>query len=47
LASAKTFALRSTSARFHRLPADDLPPDRREKYEQCSHNSKVLVKKLR
>ena len=26
---------------------DDLPPGRREKYEQSGRNSKVLVKRLR
>jgi hypothetical protein len=26
---------------------DDLPPARREKYEQSGRNSKVLVKKLK
>ena len=45
--STQAFAYFQSKAGFAEGIPDDLPPARREKYEQSGRNSKVLVKKLR
>jgi amino-acid N-acetyltransferase len=44
--STQAFTYFQTKAGFAEGVPDDLPPARREKYEQSGRNSKVLVKKL-
>ena len=45
--STQTFAYFQSKGGFAEGKPDDLPPARREKYEQSGRNSKVLVKKLK
>jgi amino-acid N-acetyltransferase len=45
--STQTFTYFQTKAGFSEGTPDDLPPARREKYEQSGRRSKILVKKLR
>jgi amino-acid N-acetyltransferase len=45
--STQAFTYFQSKAGFHEGTPDDLPPARRETYEQSGRNSKVLVKKLR
>jgi amino-acid N-acetyltransferase len=45
--STQAFAYFQTKAGFVEGTPEDLPPARREKYEQSGRNSKVLVKKLK
>ena len=45
--STQAFTYFQTKAGFVEGTTDDLPPGRREKYDQSGRNSKVLVKKLR
>jgi amino-acid N-acetyltransferase len=45
--STQTFAYFQSKGGFSEGTPDDLPPARREKYDQSGRNSKVLVKKLR
>jgi amino-acid N-acetyltransferase len=45
--STQTFTYFQSKGGFSEGTPDDLPPDRREKYDQSRRNSKVLVKKLR
>ena len=45
--STQTFAYFQSKAGFLEGSPDNLPPARREKYEQSGRNSKVLVKKLK
>ena len=45
--STQAFTYFQSKAGFVEGTPDDLPPGRREKYEQSGRNSKVLVKKLR
>jgi amino-acid N-acetyltransferase len=45
--STQTFTYFQSKGGFSEGTPDDLPPDRREKYEQSRRNSKVLVKKLK
>ena len=45
--STQAFTYFQTKAGFVEGTPDDLPPGRREKYDQSGRNSKVLVKKLR
>ena len=44
--STQAFTYFQSKAGFVQGTPDDLPPARREKYEQSGRNSKVLVKKL-
>ncbi|HEY7098905.1 MAG TPA: amino-acid N-acetyltransferase [Terriglobales bacterium] len=44
--STQTFTYFQSKGGFSEGTPDDLPPERREKYEQSRRNSKVLVKKL-
>jgi amino-acid N-acetyltransferase len=44
--STQAFSYFQSKAGFAEGTPDDLPPERREKYEQSGRNSKVLVKKL-
>jgi len=44
--STQAFTYFQSKAGFVEGTPDDLPPPRREKYEQSGRNSKVLVKKL-
>jgi amino-acid N-acetyltransferase len=44
--STQAFTYFQSKAGFMEGTPEDLPPDRREKYEQSGRNSKVLVKKL-
>ena len=44
--STQAFTYFQSKAGFAEGTADDLPPARREKYDQSGRNSKVLVKKL-
>ncbi|HEY1945659.1 MAG TPA: amino-acid N-acetyltransferase [Bryobacteraceae bacterium] len=45
--STQTFTYFQSKGGFSEGTSDDLPPDRREKYDQSRRNSKVLVKKLK
>jgi len=45
--STQTFTYFQSKGGFQEGTPDDLPPVRREKYDQSGRNSKVLVKKLR
>ena len=45
--STQAFTYFQSKAGFQEGTPDDLPPTRREKYEQSGRNSKVLVKKLK
>lgn len=45
--STQAFTYFQSKAGFVEGSADDLPPSRREKYEQSGRNSKVLLKRLR
>ena len=45
--STQAFTYFQSKGGFSEGTPDDLPPARREKYEQSGRNSKVLVKKLR
>jgi amino-acid N-acetyltransferase len=45
--STQTFTYFQSKGGFVEGKPDDLPPDRRDKYEQSRRNSKVLVKKLK
>lgn len=45
--STQTFTYFQSKAGFAEGTPDDLPPSRREKYDQSGRNSKVLVKKLK
>jgi amino-acid N-acetyltransferase len=45
--STQTFSYFQSKGGFSEGAPDDLPPGRREKYDQSGRNSKVLVKKLR
>ena len=45
--STQAFTYFQSKGGFSEGTPDDLPPTRREKYEQSGRNSKVLVKKLR
>ena len=45
--STQTFTYFQTKAGFIEGTPEDLPPGRREKYDQSGRNSKVLIKKLR
>jgi amino-acid N-acetyltransferase len=45
--STQTFTYFQSKGGFAEGTPDDLPPGRREKYDQSGRNSKVLVKKLR
>lgn len=45
--STQTFNYFHSKGKFVEGTPDDLPPDRREKYEQSGRNSKVLVKSLK
>ena len=45
--STQTFAYFQSKGGFSEGTPDDLPPARREKYDQSGRNSKVLVKKLK
>jgi amino-acid N-acetyltransferase len=45
--STQTFTYFQSKGGFAEGTADDLPPGRREKYDQSGRNSKVLVKKLK
>ena len=45
--STQAFTYFQSKAGFQEGAPDDLPPTRREKYEQSGRNSKVLVKKLK
>ena len=45
--STQAFTYFQSKAGFHEGTPDDLPPARRETYEQSGRNSKVLVKKLK
>jgi amino-acid N-acetyltransferase len=45
--STQAFTYFQSKAGFTEGTPDDLPPARREKYEQSGRNSKVLVKKLK
>jgi amino-acid N-acetyltransferase len=44
--STQAFTYFQSKGGFSEGTAEDLPPARREKYEQSGRNSKVLVKKL-
>ena len=44
--STQAFTYFQSKAGFSEGSPDDLPPGRREKYDQSGRNSKVLVKKL-
>jgi amino-acid N-acetyltransferase len=44
--STQTFTYFQSKGGFSEGTPDDLPPERREKYEQSRRNSKVLIKKL-
>ena len=44
--STQAFTYFQSKAGFAEGTPDDLPPGRREKYDQSGRNSKVLVKKL-
>ncbi len=44
--STQAFAYFQSKGGFNEGGPDDLPPDRREKYEQSGRNSKILIKKL-
>jgi amino-acid N-acetyltransferase len=45
--STQAFTYFQSKAGFVEGSPDDLPPARREKYDQSGRNSKVLVKKLK
>ena len=45
--STQTFAYFQSKGGFSEGTPDDLPPARREKYDQSGRNSKVLIKKLK
>ncbi len=45
--STQAFTYFQSKGGFSEGTPDDLPPARREKYEQSGRNSKVLVKKLK
>ena len=45
--STQAFTYFQSKGGFAEGTPDDLPPERRQKYEQSGRNSKVLVKKLR
>jgi amino-acid N-acetyltransferase len=45
--STQTFTYFQSKGGFAEGVPDDLPPARREKYDQSKRNSKVLVKKLK
>jgi len=45
--STQTFSYFQTKGGFEEGTPDDLPPERREKYDQSGRNSKVLVKRLK
>jgi amino-acid N-acetyltransferase len=45
--STQAFTYFQSKGGFAEGTPDDLPPARREKYEQSGRNSKVLVKKLK
>jgi amino-acid N-acetyltransferase len=45
--STQTFTYFQSKGGFTEGALDDLPPDRREKYDQSGRNSKILVKKLK
>jgi amino-acid N-acetyltransferase len=45
--STQAFTYFQSKGGFLEGTPDDLPPPRREKYEQSGRNSKVLVKKLK
>jgi amino-acid N-acetyltransferase len=45
--STQAFTYFQSKGGFGEGTPDDLPPARREKYEQSGRNSKVLVKKLK
>jgi len=45
--STQAFTYFQSKAGFVEGSPEDLPPARREKYEQSGRNSKVLIKKLR
>jgi amino-acid N-acetyltransferase len=47
LLSTQAFTFFQSKGGFQEGTPDDLPPVRREKYDQSGRNSKVLVKKLR
>jgi len=44
--STQTFAYFQQKGGFAEVPADELPPERREKYETSGRNSKVLMKQV-
>jgi amino-acid N-acetyltransferase len=44
--STQAFTYFQSKGGFSEGTPEDLPPDRREKYEQSGRNSKILVKKL-
>ncbi|MEI9864823.1 MAG: hypothetical protein WDN00_09770 [Limisphaerales bacterium] len=45
--STQAFTYFQSKGGFAEGTPDDLPPSRREKYDQSGRNSKVLVKKLK
>ena len=45
--STQTFTYFQSKGSFAEGSRDDLPPERREKYDHSGRNSKVLVKKLK
>jgi amino-acid N-acetyltransferase len=45
--STQTFTFFQSKGGFVEGVPDDLPPARREKYEQSGRNSKILIKKLK
>ncbi|MGH7991064.1 MAG: GNAT family N-acetyltransferase, partial [Limisphaerales bacterium] len=45
--STQAFTYFQSKGGFAEGTPDDLPPERRQKYEQSGRNSKVLVKKLK
>jgi amino-acid N-acetyltransferase len=45
--STQAFTYFQSKAGFVEGSSDDLPPARKDKYEQSGRNSKVLVKKLK
>jgi amino-acid N-acetyltransferase len=44
--STQAFTYFQSKGGFNEGSPDDLPPDRRERYEQSGRNSKILIKKL-
>jgi amino-acid N-acetyltransferase len=45
--STQAFTYFQSKGGFSEGAADDLPPERRERYDQSGRNSKILVKKLK